>query len=87
MNLNMTLATRIGLNICAIFGISVALYMGSSIFIPLVFSVLLASVIFPFAKFLHDRLNVPWFFSCLTSRVDLAQCQSGSFAAFVNLSC
>jgi AI-2 transport protein TqsA len=67
MNLNLTLATRIGLNICAIFGISVALYMGASIFIPLVFAVLLASVLFPFAKFFHDRLNVPWFFSCLAA--------------------
>jgi AI-2 transport protein TqsA len=67
MNLNLTLATRIGLNLCAIFGISVALYLGSSIFIPVVFSVLLASVLFPFAKFMHERLLLPWFFACLGS--------------------
>jgi AI-2 transport protein TqsA len=65
MNLNLTLATRIGLNLCAIFGISVALYLGSSIFIPVVFAVLLASVLFPFAKFMHERLLLPWFFACL----------------------
>src|SRR5215470_5421501 len=66
MNLNITLATRIGLNLCAIFGISVALYMGASIFIPVVFSVLL-----PFARFLHDRIAVPWFFSCLCALLGL----------------
>lgn len=71
MNLNLTLATRIGLNLCAIFGISVALKLGSSIFIPLVFSVLLASVLFPFARFLHEKLLVPWFFSCLTALLGL----------------
>ena len=48
MNLNLTLATRVGLNLCAIFGISAALYMGGSIFIPVVFSVLLASVLYLF---------------------------------------
>lgn len=67
MNLNITLATRIGLNLCAVFGISVALYMGASIFIPVVFSVLLASVLFPFARALHERFLMPWYFACLTA--------------------
>lgn len=67
MNLNLTLATRIGLNICAGFGISVALYLGSSIFIPVVFSILLASVLYPFSKYMHVRLGLPWFFACLMS--------------------
>lgn len=67
MNLNLTLATRVGLNICAIFGISAALYVGGSIFIPVVFSILLASVLFPFAKKLHERLLLPWFFACLSA--------------------
>lgn len=67
MNLNLTLATRVGLNICAVFGITAALYMGGSIFIPLVYSILLASVLFPFAKKMHDRLFLPWFFACLSA--------------------
>lgn len=67
MNLSLTLATRVGLNLCAVFGISVAVYLGSSIFIPVVFSILLASILYPFAKFTHERLLVPWFFACLTS--------------------
>ncbi|MBP3954317.1 AI-2E family transporter [Gemmata sp. G18] len=71
MNLNITLATRIGLNLCAIFGITAALFLGSSIFIPIVFSVLLASVLFPFAKFMHERLHLPWFFACLTALLGL----------------
>jgi predicted PurR-regulated permease PerM len=71
MNLNLTLATRIGLNICAVFGISVALYMGAYIFIPVTFSILLASVLYPFAKVLHERFFVPWFFACLTALLGL----------------
>ena len=71
MNLNLTLATRVGLNLCAIFGISAALYMGGSIFIPVVFSVLLASVLYPFAKFMHERMALPWFFACLTALLGL----------------
>jgi predicted PurR-regulated permease PerM len=71
MNLNLTLATRIGLNLCAVFGISVALYLGSSTFIPVVFAVLLASVLYPFAKFVHERLALPWFFACLSALLAL----------------
>lgn len=67
MNLSLTLATRVGLNLCAIFGISVAIFMGSSIFIPVVFSILLASILYPFAKFMHERMLMPWFFACLMS--------------------
>ncbi len=71
MNLNLTLATRIGLNLCAIFGISAALKLGGSVFIPIVFSVLLASVLYPFAKFMHEKLALPWFFSCLFALLGL----------------
>ncbi|HEY1189993.1 MAG TPA: AI-2E family transporter [Gemmata sp.] len=71
MNLSLTLATRIGLNLCAVFGISVAIYLGSSIFIPVVFSILLASILYPFAKFMHERLLMPWFFACLMAILGL----------------
>src|SRR5690349_24571174 len=66
MNLNLTTATRIGLNLLALLGVSAALYLGSSIFIPVTIAVLMASVLFPAARFLHDRLRLPWFFSCLS---------------------
>jgi AI-2 transport protein TqsA len=65
MNLNLTTATRIGLNLSALLGIAVALHLGSSVFIPLMFSLLVASVLFPAVRFLHERLYFPWFFSCL----------------------
>ena len=42
MNLNITSATRIGLNVLALLGATLALYLGHSIFIPLVFAALLA---------------------------------------------
>src|SRR5207244_4280037 len=41
------------------------LYLGSSIFIPLVISVLLAAMLQPLAQWFHVRLRLPWFFSCL----------------------
>src|SRR5262245_41790277 len=66
MNLNLTTATRIGLNLSAMLGIATALYLGASIFIPVTIAVLMASVLFPAARFLHDRLRFPWFFSSLS---------------------
>lgn len=66
MNLNLTTATRIGLNLSAFLGIAALLTLGASIFVPLTLSVLMASILFPAARFLHDRLRLPWFFSCVT---------------------
>ena len=65
MNLNLTTATRIGLNLSAMLGIATMLYLGASVFIPVTIAVLLASVLFPAAKFLHDKLFFPWFLSSL----------------------
>jgi predicted PurR-regulated permease PerM len=67
MNLNLTVATRIGLNLSAFLGIAALLKLGASIFIPLVLSVLMASILYPVARFLHDRVRFPWFFACLTA--------------------
>jgi AI-2 transport protein TqsA len=67
MNLNLTVATRYGLNVLALLGIALALYLGSSILIPLTISVLLATILFPAAKWLHHRLRLPWFFACLST--------------------
>lgn len=66
MNLNLTTATRIGLNLLALLGVSVSLYLGASIFIPVTIAVLMASVLYPGARFLHDRVRFPWFFACLS---------------------
>lgn len=66
MNLNLTTATRIGLNLSAFLGIAALLTLGASVFIPLILSVLMASILFPLARFLHDRVRLPWFFSCLS---------------------
>jgi predicted PurR-regulated permease PerM len=66
MNLNLTTATRIGLNLSAMLGIAALLRLGASIFIPLILSVLMASILFPSARFMNQRLRVPWFFACLS---------------------
>ncbi len=71
MNLNLTTATRYGLNVLALLGMSIAFYLGSSIFIPLIISVLLATILYPAAKWLNHRLKMPWFFACLISIMGL----------------
>lgn len=82
MNLNLTTATRIGLNLLALLGIAVSLYLGASIFVPLTIAVLLASVLFPTARFMHDRLRLPWFFSCLITLFGVVALFLLVFAAF-----
>jgi AI-2 transport protein TqsA len=67
MNLNLTTATRYGLNVLVLLGVSIALYLGASIFIPVVIAVLLATILYPAAGWFHSRLRFPWFFACLTS--------------------
>ena len=65
MNITTT-ATRIGLNILALLGATAALYLGQSVFIPVVFAALLAVILWPAARWLHRNLKFPWFFACLT---------------------
>jgi AI-2 transport protein TqsA len=67
MNLNLTTATRYGLNILAMLGMSIAFYLGSSIFIPVTIAVLLATILYPAAEWMHKKLRFPWFFACLIS--------------------
>ena len=66
MNLNLTHATRIGLNIVALLGFSLALYFGKSIFIPIVIAAILAVILWPAASWLTYRLHFPWVLSCFT---------------------
>lgn len=66
MNLNLTTATRYGLNILALLGVAVALYLGRSIFIPLTISLMLAAILYPAARYLHHRFLMPWFLACLS---------------------
>ena len=48
----------------------------------MVFSVLLASVLYPFAKFMHQRMLVPWFFSCLSALLGLVVLNTIVIGAF-----
>jgi AI-2 transport protein TqsA len=82
MNLNVTAATRIGLNVLALLGASVALYLGQSIFIPLTISALLAVILWPAASWLHRKLRFPWFLACLTVILLLVVVNLGVFAGF-----
>ena len=61
MNLNMSTATRWGLNAVILLSIVVALYLGQSIFIPTVISLLLAAMLWPTATWMHrSGLALPW---------------------------
>ena len=64
VNLNLTNATRIGLNLLALLGIVVALRLGESVFVPLVIAILLAALVWPVAYWLHYRARLPWTFAC-----------------------
>jgi predicted PurR-regulated permease PerM len=64
MNLNLTTATRIGLNCLALLGVAVALRLGESIFIPLTFALLLSAILWPVVEWLNRR-RIPWSISCM----------------------
>jgi AI-2 transport protein TqsA len=67
MNLNLSALTRYGLNCLGLLGVSIALYFGSSIFIPLTMAGLLAALLYPMARGLHEKLWMPWFLACLSA--------------------
>src|SRR5262249_35057057 len=60
----MTVATRVGLNLLALLGVIIALYLGRSIFIRLVIALLLAALVWPAAYFLNKWLHLSWGASC-----------------------
>jgi AI-2 transport protein TqsA len=66
MNLNLTPATRYGLNILGLVGITVAMTFGASIFLPVTIAALLAACLWPAAQWLHQRLRLPWFVCCVS---------------------
>src|SRR5207248_612673 len=65
MNLNLTVATRIGLNLLALLGGIVALRLGESIFVPLVIALLLATILWPSANRLNSFYRLPWPVACI----------------------
>ena len=65
ISLSMTTATRVGLNLLALLGIVTALYLGKSIFVPLVIAVLLAALVWPTVGWLNRRLRFSWTLACM----------------------
>ncbi|MEZ6143396.1 MAG: AI-2E family transporter [Zavarzinella sp.] len=63
---NLSSATRIGLNILAFLGLSLTLYLGHTVIIPLVIAAMLAVILYPAATWLNRKLHIPWFFACLS---------------------
>lgn len=67
MNLNLSSASRMGLNLLALLGVAMALYLGESIFIPLTIAVMLAAILYPFVKWLNEKLRFPWTMACFVA--------------------
>jgi len=82
MNFTITTATRIGLYFVFALAVAGMLYLGASIFIPVTIAALLASVLFPGAKFLHDKLYMGWFFSSLITLLVIIAIFMVVFGAF-----
>jgi predicted PurR-regulated permease PerM len=64
MHLNLGNATRWGLNGLILLSLTLALYLGRVVFIPLVISILLASMLWPAVQALHAKLRLPWPLAC-----------------------
>src|SRR5688572_16112074 len=82
MNLNLSSATRIGLNVLALLGVAVALYLGHSIFIPVTFSAMLAVLLWPAAIWLTRKFKFPWVMSCMSVILLLILPNLAVFAGF-----
>jgi AI-2 transport protein TqsA len=60
INVNVSMATRWGLNALILLGVILALYLGKTIFIPTIMSVLLAAMLWPVVTWLnHSGVPVP----------------------------
>jgi AI-2 transport protein TqsA len=60
-------AGRIGLNVALSLAGVAALHFGQPVFVPLLISLLLASVLGPAALWLHEKFKLQWFWACFTS--------------------
>lgn len=67
MNLNLSLAARIGLNLVAFLGGVAVLRLGSPVFLPLIFATLFATILWPSANRLHHFYKLPWPVACATA--------------------
>jgi predicted PurR-regulated permease PerM len=67
MNLNLNLAARIGLNLVAFLGGVFILRLGSPIFLPLIFAIIFATILWPSANRLHNFYHLPWSLSCIVA--------------------
>jgi len=65
--MNLTTATRYGLNVLALLGASIALHLGKPIFVPLTIAAVLAAILWQPAEYLVKRFRMPWFFACVTA--------------------
>jgi predicted PurR-regulated permease PerM len=57
-------ATRWGLNLLGLLGAIIALHLGESIIIPTIIALLLAAMLWPSVRWMHERLFFTWNFSC-----------------------
>ncbi|MSQ94992.1 MAG: AI-2E family transporter [Gemmataceae bacterium] len=59
-------ASRIGLSVLLLLTGVVGLYLGEPVFVPLLISLMLATVLGPAAAWLHQTLKIRWSLACIT---------------------
>ena len=84
MNVNLTTAARIGLNVAALLGVITALYLGRTIFIPLIVAAFLTTLLWPMAAVLHRRTRLPWTLACFASLAVLVVVSGFIFYTFAD---
>src|SRR5205809_7527576 len=75
INMNVSTATRWGVNLLIILAMIGGLYLGRSIFIPTIIALLFAAMLWPGAAYLHEegvpipavarRARFPWLWPCV----------------------
>jgi predicted PurR-regulated permease PerM len=81
--MNLTLPARIGLNLVALLGGVIVLRLGAPIFLPLIFAVFLATILWPSAVRLHRFYRLPWPAACTTAVAALVLVNLAVVAAFL----
>ena len=65
VSLNLSSVTRWGLNLLALLAAVIALHLGHTIFIPTILALLLAAMLWPAVRWLHQKCRLSWTLSCL----------------------
>jgi predicted PurR-regulated permease PerM len=64
-------ASRWGLNVLALLGAVLALHLGHTVIIPTIIALLLAAMLWPAVRWMHQGLRLTWGFACMVAVMGL----------------